>query len=134
MSDEHDYTVSSDNLYADFGYPEPQIALAKAELARRLIAIIRERGLTQAAAGEILGIGQPKVSAIMRGRLKDFSLERLMEFLTLFNHDVGIAVTFAPNEGGAPGRILVHDDRAPGQASPMSASSRDRKRDGMRFD
>jgi predicted XRE-type DNA-binding protein len=133
MSDEQDYTVSSDNLYADFGYPEPQIALAKAELARRLIAIIRERGLTQAAAGDILGVGQPKVSAIMRGRLKDFSLERLMEFLTLFNHDVEIAVAATPNERRAPGRILVHDDRSPGQ-TPMAASSRGRKHDGARFD
>lgn len=118
MSDEAAFTVSSGNLYADLGFPEPDIALAKATLARQLIAIINERGLTQAAAGEVLGINQPKVSAIMRGRLKDFSLERLAQLLTKFNQDIEISVRPSDREGRFIATIPAPDERALAAASP----------------
>ena len=70
----------SGNVYADIGLPNPEEALAKADLAREIIRIISERRLTQLEAGKLLGIGQPRVSQLMRGRLSDFSLERLIEF------------------------------------------------------
>ena len=80
---ESDYTVSSGNVFADLGVPNPEEALAKAELAHKIIVLIRERGLTQVQAAKLLGIDQPKVSALIRGRLTGFSLERLMRFLLL---------------------------------------------------
>jgi predicted XRE-type DNA-binding protein len=69
------HIVGSGNVFADLGYPGPAEALAKAELARKIGAIIERRGLTEAAAEEILEIDQPKVSALIRGRLAGFSFD-----------------------------------------------------------
>ena len=78
---------------ASTGVPDVQERLAKAELARKIGAIIRDRRLTQAAAAEILSVDQPKVSALVTGRLSGFSFERLIHFLTLLGQDVAITVT-----------------------------------------
>ena len=79
-------------MFADVGHPRPAEALAKAELARKISAIIERRGLTQAAAAAVLEIDQPKVSALARGRLAGFSLDRLVRFLVLLGSDVQIVV------------------------------------------
>ena len=62
-------TESSGNVFADLGLADPEEALAKAELARQIGALLAERGLTQAQAAALLGVDQPKVSALVRGRL-----------------------------------------------------------------
>lgn len=85
-------TASSGNVFADLGLPDADERLAKAELARQIGGVIRERHLTQAAAARVLGIDQPKVSALLAGRLSGFSLERLAHFLTLLGKDVDIVV------------------------------------------
>lgn len=118
MSESTRFTESSGNVFADLGLPEPEIALAKAKLALRLTDLIEERGLTQAAAGEVLGIDQPKVSMIVRGRLKDFSIERLAQLLTKFNQDVEISVRPSDREGRFIATIPVLDERALAAASP----------------
>lgn len=87
------HIVGSGNVFADLGHPRPAEALAKAELARKIGAIIERRGLTQAAAAEVLDVDQPKVSALIRGRLAGFSLDRLVRFLVLLGSDVEIVVT-----------------------------------------
>lgn len=84
--------ASSGNVFADLGIPEPDEALAKAELARQVCAIITEKGLTQAQAASLLGIDQPKVSALRRGRLDGFSTDRLFRFLNALGQDVEISV------------------------------------------
>jgi predicted XRE-type DNA-binding protein len=91
-----DYVEGSGNIYADLGVGNPQEARAKADLAHRIADIIEDRKLTQVQAAKVLGVDQPKVSALMRGRLKDFSIERLLRFLLLLGHDVHIAVTARP--------------------------------------
>lgn len=55
-----------------------------------------DRNLTQAAAGKIMGLDQPKVSALMNGRLANFSSDRLMRFLTALGKDVDIVLRDAP--------------------------------------
>src|SRR6202158_1397371 len=87
------YVASSGNIYADLGVANPQEARAKANLAHRIVDIIAGRKLTQVQAGKVLGVDQPKVSALIRGRLTDFSIERLLRFLLLLGQDVHIAVT-----------------------------------------
>ena len=82
----------SDNVFADLGYENPDEALAKVELARRITAIIRQRRLTQTQAAEVLGIDQPRVSNLMIGRLSGFSLERLLRFLNALGRDVEIVI------------------------------------------
>ena len=84
---------SSGNVFADLRIPNPEEYLAKAELAARILKIVQQRRLTQAAAGEILGINQPKVSALLNGRLDGFSTDRLFRFLNALGCDVRISVS-----------------------------------------
>ena len=91
-----DYTVSSGNVFADLGLPNPEEALAKAELAHKITVLIEDRGLTQVQTAKLLGIDQPKVSALIRGRLSGFSLERLMRFLLMLGQDIKITVQACP--------------------------------------
>jgi predicted XRE-type DNA-binding protein len=85
-------TKGSGNIFADLGLPNPEQELLKAQLTLQIYKIIKDRGLTQAQAGEILGIKQPHVSALMRNRSGTFSVGRLIEFLTALGHDVEIKV------------------------------------------
>jgi len=82
----------SGNVFADLDLPHAEQELLKARLTLQIHKIIKARGLTQAEAGEILGIKQPHVSTLMRNRAGVFSVERLMEFLTELGQDVEITV------------------------------------------
>jgi predicted XRE-type DNA-binding protein len=82
----------SGNVFADLGLPNPEQELLKARLTLQIYRIVKARGLTQAQAGAILGIQQPHVSLLMRNRAGNFSVGRLMEFLTALGQDVEITV------------------------------------------
>ncbi|MEX2171440.1 MAG: helix-turn-helix transcriptional regulator [Pirellulales bacterium] len=84
---------SSGNVFADLRIPNPEEYLAKAELAAQIFKIIRRRRLTQAATSKLLGISQPKVSALLNGRLDGFSTDRLFRFLNALGCDVRITVS-----------------------------------------
>jgi predicted XRE-type DNA-binding protein len=73
--------------------PNPEQYLAKAELAAKILRIVQSRGLTQTAAANLLGIAQPKVSALLNGRLDGFSSDRLFRFLNALGCDVRITVS-----------------------------------------
>jgi predicted XRE-type DNA-binding protein len=88
----------SGNVFADIGIGNPEEALAKAEIARQLNKIIAERGLTQTEAGQILGIDQPRVSALSNGRLSVFSLDKLMQFASKLGN--AVEITIKPSERG----------------------------------
>lgn len=75
-------------------------ASAKGELGRRISRLIKERKLTQTQAGELLGIDQPKISALLNGRLRSFSLERLIRFLNELGQDVSIMISPGESERG----------------------------------
>ncbi len=83
---------SSGNVFADLNIPEPNLYLAKAKLAHQICTIIQSRNLTLVEAAEILGINQPKVSALTRGNLDGFSSERLFRFLNLLDQDIEIVI------------------------------------------
>lgn len=83
---------SSGNVFADLAVPGASEALAKAEIARRIVEILAERRLTQVTAAKLLGIDQPKVSALKRGRLEGFSTDRLFKFLNALDRDVEIVI------------------------------------------
>jgi predicted XRE-type DNA-binding protein len=104
-------TRSSGNLFADIGIPEPDEALAKADLARKINQMIESLGLTQAEAAKVLGVDQPRISALNRGRLSLFSLEKLLDFVSRLGRDVEIKISApAPRCRHAHlGRILVVD-------------------------
>jgi len=92
MSKEMDIQVSSGNIFADLGMPNSDEMLMKAELVRQITEIVSQRKLNQVQAAEVLGIDQPKVSALMRGKLTGFSTERLFRFLNALGCDVQIVV------------------------------------------
>jgi predicted XRE-type DNA-binding protein len=83
---------ASGNVFANLGLPNPDQEVLKAHLTLQIYRIVKARGLTQAQAGDILGIKQPHVSALMRNRAGNFSVGRLMEFLTALGQDVRITV------------------------------------------
>ncbi len=83
---------SSGNVFADLGFPHPEREELKADLTLQIYRLIKDRGLTQTKAGMILGIKQPHVSTLMRGRSGHFSVERLFEFLNALGQDVEISV------------------------------------------
>ncbi len=97
---------SAGNVFADLGVPHPEQELLKARLTLQIYRLIKERGLTQAQAGEILGIKQPHVSTLMRNRSGSFSVERLMDFLTALGQDVEITVRPTRKEHGSLSLVL----------------------------
>ncbi len=113
MADRHEddipVTESSDNVFADLGVAEPDEELTKAQLASHIRQAIKRQRLTQLAAAVLMGLDQPKVSALVNGRLDGFSSDRLMRCLTALGQDVDIVVKSAP-EGR--GRIRVVDTAA----------------------
>ena len=98
---DHEVEASSGNVFADLGLSRPEEALAKAVLVARICDIIAHRKLTQAKAADILGIDQPKVSALLRGKLDGFSTDRLFLFLNRLGQNVEIVIK--PLRRGATG-------------------------------
>jgi predicted XRE-type DNA-binding protein len=95
-------THGSDNVFADLGFDDPEEMLLKAELVRHISAAIKEQGLNQYQAAEVLGIDQPKVSALVRGRFSGYSLERLFKYLNALGRDLEIVVKLSPDSGAKP--------------------------------
>jgi predicted XRE-type DNA-binding protein len=100
-----EYEVSSGNIFQDLGLPNAKELDNKAELALKISGIISRRRMTQTQAAQALGIDQPKVSAIVRGHLEKFSIERLCEFLTKLGCDVDIHIR--EKKKAASGRLTV---------------------------
>jgi predicted XRE-type DNA-binding protein len=94
------------NVFADLGYPDAAERQTKLRLAYALNQVLERRGLPQAQAAALLGVNQPKVSALMNYRLEGFSVERLMTFLTAVDRDVQIVIRKKPRSREA-GRISV---------------------------
>lgn len=100
MKKKLEYEESSGNVFADLGLANPEESLAKAEVARQIGKLIKKRRLSQTKAAAMLGIDQPKVSALLRGYLTGFSLERLFRFLNALGQDVHIDITQAKSNHG----------------------------------
>lgn len=103
------YELGSGNVFADMGLADPEEHLVKARLARLINKAVAESGWTQQQTAKALGITQPKVSDLSRGRLKNFSVERLLEFLTQLDRRVAITVS----HGDSPTEEIVIPARVP---------------------
>jgi predicted XRE-type DNA-binding protein len=97
---------SSGNVFADLGFADAGERQTKVRLAVAINDLLQRRGLSQGKAAELLGINQPKVSALSKYRLEGFSVERLMRFLTSLNQDVEIVIRNRPRTR-CPGRVYV---------------------------
>jgi len=99
-------TAGTPNVFADLGLPNPEQELLKAELTLQIHRIIKQRNLTQIEAGKILGVSQPHVSALARNRAGNFSVGRLLDFLTALGQNVEISVKPARKEQGELSVVL----------------------------
>lgn len=93
-------TEGSGNIFADLDLPNPEQELLKAQLTLQIYTILKESGMTQVEIAKILGVQQPQVSLLMRNRAGNFSVGRLMEFLTALRQDVEITVRPTRKEHG----------------------------------
>lgn len=120
------HTESSGNVFADLGLSNAPEMQAKADLAWAISQIIEEQDLSQAEAGELLGIDQPKVSALLRGRLSGFSLERLYRFLNALGKDIEIVVRTPAARRSSPGVhvIVAGRKRVPRKVAAKKSSKR----------
>lgn len=96
----------SGNVYADLAYPDAGEMLVKAQLVARIAEIIQHRGLTQVEAAKLLGLTQPKISEMLRGRFRGFSERRLIDCLTDLGRDVEIVIKQA-SQRRTTGKIFV---------------------------
>ena len=108
-----DHVISSGNVFADLNLPQADDLMAKAELAAKIIAEIQSRRMTQTQAAAILGIDQPKISALKQGKLSGFSIERLLRFLLLLGRDIEIK---------GQRKVPVYGAAARGMTPPFSMS------------
>lgn len=102
MGKKHDEDIpvlaSSGNIFADLERPDAEEALARVRLAQQIAEIIERQALSQTEAAELMGLDQPKVSALVRGRLSGFSTDRLLRCLMLLGKDVDIVVRDKPSD------------------------------------
>jgi predicted XRE-type DNA-binding protein len=101
-----EFEVGSGNIFADIGLPNPEEHLLKAQLVVQLGLLIKAHKLTQTAAAKRLGVKQPDLSNILRGRFRGYSVERLMRMLTVFEQDIDIVVR-PHKKTGKRGRIAL---------------------------
>jgi predicted XRE-type DNA-binding protein len=86
------HETGSGNVFRDIGVPNAEEHLVKAQLVFKIDAILKKRGLKQVEAAELFGVRQPDVSKLLRGEFRQFSVERLLRFLVVLDHDVEIVV------------------------------------------
>lgn len=94
---EIEFEMSSGNVFADLGIENPEEELTKAKLVWEIEQIIKKEKLTQVEAAKLMGINQPKVSALIKRKLNGFSVERLIHFLNALGQDVDIIVRRKPS-------------------------------------
>ncbi len=108
MIDEaQEYTVSSGNVFADAGLPDADERLVRAKIMRHVVTRLPARGLSQREEATLLGIPQPHISLLLRGRMSSFSLERLLHMLTALGSDV--TISYRPSIS-VTGRLAITAD------------------------
>ncbi len=124
-TEEIEFEMSSGNVFADIGIEKPEEELTKAKLVWEIEQIIKKEKLTQAEAAKLMGINQPKVSALIRRKLDGFSVERLIHFLNNLGQDIDIVVRQKPSSRKQAVINVYHDTGCSYSASiPMAAKGR----------
>jgi len=117
-------TRGTENVFADLGLPDAAERQAKLRLAYALNQVLGARMLSQADAAKVLGVTQPKVSALRRYKLAGFSVERLMNLLTALDHDVEIVIRRKPRSRRSARISVVAEQVAPKpKATPLQRRS-----------
>jgi len=117
--EEIEYEKGSGNVFADLGFENPEEELLKSDLAGEISFIIKKKKLTQAQVAKILGVNQPRISSLLRGKFDLFSVEMLMHFLQALGQDVEVVVKEKPrNRKLAHLSFVSYSERA---SVPMAA-------------
>ncbi len=96
----HEYEIGSGNVYTDLAVADPESMLVKAQLVTKIAELLLDRDLTQTEAAALLGIAQPKLSNLLKGRFRGFSERTLIDFLTRLGSDVEIVVRAGARKRG----------------------------------
>jgi predicted XRE-type DNA-binding protein len=102
---ETNITRGTGNVFADLGLPDASERQTKTRLALAINRIIKDQGLKQIDTARLLGVPQPKVSALVNYRLDGFSVEKLMDYIVALGRDVEIIVR--PTRGNDAARVMI---------------------------
>jgi predicted XRE-type DNA-binding protein len=83
---------ASENIFADLGRPDAEAHYVKAQLVFQMQQIMKARKLNQTAAADLMGIKQPDVSNLIRGRFRGYSIDRILSFLQALDQDIEIVI------------------------------------------
>src|SRR3989338_7749405 len=111
MTRKYKIEMGSGNIFADLGLPDAETHFLKAQIVSEIYRLTQKRKLTQAQAGACMGISQPEVSRLFKGNFREYSIDRLMAFLTAFDRDVEIVVR-PHKKSGKGGRITFRPARS----------------------
>jgi predicted XRE-type DNA-binding protein len=112
--------ISEGSVYDDLGFKNHEEMETKADLVIEISNAIKMKKLTQTQSAKILGISQPKLSELLRGHFRGYSVERLIHFLNELGKDVDIVVRSKPKTRKA--RVSVyHSNGETLVKSPMAA-------------
>ncbi len=92
------HMVKGQNIFAEFGFKDPDLALLKCDVSIAIKNAIEKKGLTQKKAGELLGLHPQKVSDIVCGRVKGYTLDRLFTYLNRLDVDIRVKMTDKPSK------------------------------------
>lgn len=118
-----EYEIGSDNIFADLGLENAEEELLKSDLTVEISSLIKKKKLTQARAAKILGVDQPRISSLLRGRLDLFSIETLMHFLTALGQDIQIVVKPKPRNRKQAHLSVYIPSSSPRSIVPIAAKS-----------
>jgi len=102
LSNKKGHETGNRNVFKEIAVPNALEHLVKAQLAFKIDAIMKDRGLKQVEAADLFRVRQPDVSKMLRGEFRQFSVERLLRFLVALDQDVEIVVKPHPNRSNAP--------------------------------
>jgi predicted XRE-type DNA-binding protein len=115
--------IGSGSVYADLGFKNHEEMETKSNLVMEISKVIKKKKLTQTEAAEMFGISQPKLSELLNGRFRGYSIERLIYFLNEIGQDVDIIVKSKPRNRKA--RVAVfHSPTQTRISIPMVAKTR----------
>jgi predicted XRE-type DNA-binding protein len=95
------------NVFADLGFADASERQTKTRLAMAINEILADRKLKQTDAAKVLGIPQPRVSALANYRLNDFSVEKLFDLLTALDQDVEIMIRPRAKQGAGAVSVVT---------------------------
>jgi predicted XRE-type DNA-binding protein len=115
----------SGNVFVDIGFPpdEAHNLLLRSEMMTRIELFVKRSGLTQSQAAKLLGMTQPRLNALLKGKIGLFSLDALVNAATRAGFDVALRVSPVKKKS-AEGRSKTGARKLAGESriSPPSAS------------